>query len=171
VRSQSPGSGQYPEPTPYPAPAPYPQPAPPPAPVEFTQPPVDFGAANAGPYQHTPAYPATGYDQTASYGQPVPYGQAAGYGQQGYVVYSAVPPTNGLAIASMIVSILGFGPVGAIMGHIARRQIQERGEQGDGFALAGIIVGWVTTGVWVLCCGGYALALAGMFGAAGLSSV
>ena len=51
----------------------------------------------------------------------------------------------------MIVSILGFGPVGAIMGHIARRQIQERGEQGDGFALAGIIVGWVTTGIWVLC--------------------
>ena len=70
----------------------------------------------------------------------------------------------------MIVSILGFGPVGAIMGHIARRQIQERGEQGDGFALAGIIVGWVTTGIWVCVCGGYALLLAGMFGSAGLTS-
>jgi hypothetical protein len=76
-------------------------------------------------------------------------------------------PTNGLAIASMIVSLVGFGPVGAIMGHIARRQIRERNEQGDGFALAGIIVGWVITGFWVLCCGGYALgfALLGTIGA------
>jgi hypothetical protein len=75
------------------------------------------------------------------------------------------PPTNGLAIASMIVAILGFGPIGAIMGHIARNQIRERGEQGDGFALAGIIVGWVTTGLWLLFCCGFA-AFSGLLGGA-----
>lgn len=67
-------------------------------------------------------------------------------------------PTNGLAIASLVVSLVApltmgmTGPVGAILGHVARRQIQERGEAGDGFALAGIIIGWVAFAV--LCCAG-----------------
>jgi hypothetical protein len=43
------------------------------------------------------------------------------------------------------------------MGHIARKQISERGEQGDGMALAGIIIGWITTGIYVLCLGGIIL--------------
>jgi hypothetical protein len=30
---------------------------------------------------------------------------------------------------------------------VARRQIRERGEGGDGMALAGIIVGWILTGL------------------------
>jgi hypothetical protein len=120
----------------------------------------------------TPAYPPpppvsaapdtgyTYYQQPPNPYQPSPYGPA----------YAAVQPTNGLAIASMIVAILGFGPVGAIMGHVARRQIRERGEQGDGFALAGIIVGWVTTGIWVLFCGFFILVGAfGAFGAAATS--
>jgi hypothetical protein len=71
----------------------------------------------------------------------------------------------------MICAIVGLGPIAAIMGHIARRQVQERNEQGDGFALAGIIVGWVTTGIWVLCCGAYALAFAGVFGVGVLGGV
>lgn len=70
--------------------------------------------------------------------------------------YPAVKPTNGLAIAAMIVSIVGLAaictygvgsilisPVGAILGHVARRQIRERDEQGAGMAKAGIIMGWV----------------------------
>jgi hypothetical protein len=89
----------------------------------------------------TPGYPAQGYPATGG-----PYG--------GYGYVAPAPPMNGLAIASMVMAILGFGPIAAIMGHIARNQIKERGEQGDGFALAGIIVGWVYTGLWfVLCCG------------------
>jgi Domain of unknown function (DUF4190) len=103
----------------------------------------------------TPSYPTPGYP-TPSYATPQP--AYAAYGPPGY----ASPPTNSLAIASMIVAILGFGPIGAIMGHVARRQIRERGEQGDGFALAGIIVGWITTGIWVICCG--AVFVLGAFG-------
>ncbi|GAA1800342.1 hypothetical protein GCM10009682_22430 [Luedemannella flava] len=100
-----------------------------------------------------------------AYGPPQPpYQVVPGYQPSPYGVPVAAAPTNGLAIASLITAILGFGFIAAIMGHIAKRQIAERGEQGDGFALAGIIVGWVTTAIWVLCCGGYALMVAGMFG-------
>jgi hypothetical protein len=72
---------------------------------------------------------------------------------------------NALAIVSLVLAIMGFGPVGAIIGHIARKQIRERGGRGDGLALAGVIVGWITTGLYVVLCG-----LAGL-GAALSSSV
>jgi hypothetical protein len=101
-----------------------------------------------------PSYQVSG--QPAGPGYPTP-----GYPPYGYPVV-AVAPTNGLAIASLVVSIVGalglclyglggyFGVVGAILGHVSRRQIRERGENGDGMALAGIIVGWITTGIAVL---------------------
>jgi hypothetical protein len=68
-------------------------------------------------------------------------------------VYSGFPaaqrPTNGLATASLIcgisqIFIWFFGAIAAIvLGHIARRQIRQTGEQGDGMALAGLILGYV----------------------------
>ena len=69
--------------------------------------------------------------------------------------YPYQPRTNGLAVASLVCSVAGVAtcvtaPVGAVLGHVARRQIRERGEAGDGLALAGIIVGWVLTGVLAL---------------------
>jgi hypothetical protein len=62
-----------------------------------------------------------------------------------------------MAIASLICSLAGLAiyvsaPVGAILGHVARKQIRETGEQGDGMALAGIIVGWVVTGLGLCLC-------------------
>jgi hypothetical protein len=85
--------------------------------------------------------------QPQSY-QPQPYPPAP------YPPYRPSRPTNGLAIASLVCSIAGFAtcvsaPVGAVLGHVARRQIRERGEEGDGLALAGIIVGWILTGLLV----------------------
>lgn len=82
-----------------------------------------------------------------------PY-QAAGYPPGAYPpqFYVQPRPNNTLALTAMIVSICGMvmcpliGIVGAIMGHKARKQIRETGEQGDGFALAGIIVGWIGFG-------------------------
>jgi hypothetical protein len=38
-----------------------------------------------------------------------------------------------------------LGPVGAIMGHISRKKIKANDEEGDGMALAGVIVGWIAT--------------------------
>lgn len=58
--------------------------------------------------------------------------------------------TNGMAIAAMICGIaqfFGFWLLGTIpavvLGHIARRQIRQTGEQGAGMALAGLILGYV----------------------------
>jgi hypothetical protein len=69
------------------------------------------------------------------------------YGPQ--YAYAPARPTNGLAIGALVTSIVSFfvcmpvGVAGVIMGHIARRQIRERDEDGDGLALAGIILGWI----------------------------
>jgi hypothetical protein len=87
-------------------------------------------------------------DPTQPYQQP-PYQVPPGYPV--YVVQQR--PTNGLAIASLVCSVVGIGLVGAILGHVARRQIRQTGEQGDGLALAGIIVGWVMTAFFVVWVG------------------
>jgi hypothetical protein len=65
-----------------------------------------------------------------------------------------------MAIASLVCSLAGLvtcisAPVGAILGHVARRQIRERGEGGDGMALAGIVVGWILTALGIVGCGIY----------------
>jgi hypothetical protein len=96
--------------------------------------------------QQQPGYQDPAY---AVSGQP-----AAAYPGYGYQPV-AVQPTNGLAIAALVCALAGIAtcisaPVGAILGHIARRQIRERGEAGDGMALAGIIVGWIITALMVL---------------------
>lgn len=58
-------------------------------------------------------------------------------------------PTNGFAIASLVLGILivvSWGLTGIlalIFGYIARKQIRERGESGAGLAVAGIVLGWV----------------------------
>jgi hypothetical protein len=96
--------------------------------------------------------------------QYVPTPTYGGYGVPGgpTPVFIQQQKTNGMALASMVVSIVGVvllvcygiggaaGLVGAILGHVSRRQVRERGEGGDGMALAGIIVGWVTVGLSLL---------------------
>jgi hypothetical protein len=65
--------------------------------------------------------------------------------------------TNTMAIVSLILSLVGLvtgitAPVGAVLGHLARKQIRQTGEEGEGLALAGIIIGWIITGVLALAC-------------------
>lgn len=54
---------------------------------------------------------------------------------------------NGMAIAALVVGIVGvcnpIGILGLIFGTIAKRQIAERGESGEGFATTGIVLGWI----------------------------
>jgi uncharacterized membrane protein len=68
-------------------------------------------------------------------------------GQQQFY-YPPVRSTNGLAVAALICGVAQF-VVGVtfipaiICGHLARRQIRQTGEAGDGMALAGLILGYV----------------------------
>ncbi|MDQ3762280.1 MAG: DUF4190 domain-containing protein [Actinomycetota bacterium] len=99
-------------------------------------------------------------------GQPPP-GYSGAYGNPAYPSYPGYPvqrSTNGLAIASLVLGILiifwGLTSILAlIFGYIARKQIRERGEGGDGLAVAGIVLGWVGVGLWAI------FLLFGLFGA------
>ena len=63
-------------------------------------------------------------------------------------------PTNGLAVASLVLGALWLWWVGSVLalvlGYVAKRQIDRRGESGRGMALAGIILGWIGLGFGVL---------------------
>ena len=126
-------------PAPYPSsrygPNPYGQPA-----TTRTQPygqqPYDPNAYGQQPY------PRPGYDQNPygaypqpGYAQPYP-----GYGQP----YPAPRGTNTMAILALVFGIL-VAPLGLVFGFVARSQIKKTGEDGDGLALAGIIIGGIFT--------------------------
>lgn len=63
---------------------------------------------------------------------------------------------NGLAIAALVLGILGVtalplvGSVLAlVLGYRTRREILRSGQQGEGMATAGIVLGWVGVGLAV----------------------
>ncbi|MCX4093805.1 DUF4190 domain-containing protein [Nocardia sp. alder85J] len=125
---------QYQNPPVTPPPQPYPgYPAPPP------------------PYQAPPAQ---------QYGQPGYGQQQPGYGYQPYQGpgYSQQPQAtgnNGLAIASLVLSLVGLfccpaGIAGIVCGVMALNQIKERGGQGRGMALAGIIIATIGIALTVI---------------------
>ena len=68
----------------------------------------------------------------------------------------SVARTNGFAIASLVLGCVGIFTCGlgsvlaVIFGFIARNQIRQRGEQGNGMALAGIILGFVFLALFVI---------------------
>lgn len=68
------------------------------------------------------------------------------------------PPrrTNAVAVTSLVLGLLCV-PTGGILGlpavitgHIGRRQVQERNEEGDGMAVTGLVFGWLSIAFWVL---------------------
>src|SRR3712207_4223948 len=83
-----------------------------------------------------------------AYGPPPSYGPSPGYPQPGYP-YAWGRPTNTMAILALVMAFV-FPPAGLILGVIARKQIRQTGEDGDGLALAGIIVGGIATALFVL---------------------
>jgi hypothetical protein len=98
------------------------------------------------PYDPPPQYGAPQYG-VPEYG-PAPGQYVPAYGPPAYY-YQPSRPTNVLAILSLVFSLM-FAPAGLILGLVARRQIEESGEEGRGLALAGTIIGAVITGFWVL---------------------
>ena len=160
------GAAPVPAPPAFAAPDPAYTATPSPYPLATTTSPASATPTYPAPAYPTPAYPtsaypAAGYPVTA---QPA-YGGYGGYGASPGGYYPAYVPqvkTNGMAIGSMVTAIVGatllfcygaglpLGLVGAILGHVARRQIRERGDSGDGMALAGVIVGWIAFAIAVI---------------------
>lgn len=161
---------QWPEQDPTAVPPPPPAaPNPPPAsdPSSAGNPPSDSpptpppGASAVPPADPTqPLYPGAQYGghYGGQYGTPQPHTP--------YPPAAAGPPpsqpTNGMSIAALVVGIVGaigvccygvggyIGAVGAILGHVARRQIARTKEGGGPLALTGIIAGWIATGIAVI---------------------
>ncbi|PZF97115.1 DUF4190 domain-containing protein, partial [Micromonospora deserti] len=108
----------------------------------------------ADPYP--PADPYAGITQPAGPPSADPYA-VPGYPPPAYPGYGYPPArqTNTMAIVALVLSLVGFAscitaPVGAILGHVATKQIRQTGESGEGMAKAAIIIGWILTGLLVL---------------------
>jgi hypothetical protein len=80
---------------------------------------------------------------------PVPMPMPPPVAPYGYMPVAHPQRTNSLAVGSLI---CGIGQIfvwtpasiaAVIMGHIARRQIRQTGEAGDGMAVAGLVLGWI----------------------------
>jgi hypothetical protein len=98
-----------------------------------------------------PAAMAPGAPAPASVEAPVTYRTAAPV-----VIYQQVAPTNSAAIVSLVLSLISFtssvflfGFVGIIFGHIARSQIKKSGERGNGMAVAGLWLGYLSVLFWI----------------------
>lgn len=66
------------------------------------------------------------------------------------------PVTNSKAIGSLVCGVLTLMTAGltglpaVILGHAARSEIRQRGEGGDGLALTGLVLGWLSVAGWAL---------------------
>ena len=60
--------------------------------------------------------------------------------------------TNGLAIGALICSLVFpfLSLPAVVMGNVARKQIRERNESGDGLAVAAVVIGWLGLAFWAL---------------------
>ncbi|TYB67915.1 DUF4190 domain-containing protein [Nonomuraea sp. PA05] len=142
---------------------------------------------SGGGYGQQPGY---GYgdqpnsQQNLGYGQlPPSGGYGYGYGQQppppGYYPPQQPRSTNGMAVASLVLGIIGLvfcgltSIPGVILGHIALNRIKKTGEEGSGMAVGGLVTSYITVVIWVLCWvlfGGFFLWMLGLGAAASSSS-
>ena len=124
------------------------------------------------PYALPPGGEPPPYGPPPPPGQP-PYGPPPYGGQPPYAAYPQPPRTNTFASVSWVCSLCGIFVVpfaasiaGIIFGHIAKKQLRESGEQGDGLATGGLIVGYIFAGLWLLGCIGYIVVIVLAIGSA-----
>ncbi|MEU6316966.1 DUF1707 and DUF4190 domain-containing protein [Streptomyces sp. NPDC047009] len=66
------------------------------------------------------------------------------------------PKTNDKAVGAAVCGLLCVPTAGLtgipaiVLGHVARDEIRRKGESGDGLALTGLILGWLSTAGWAL---------------------
>lgn len=143
-------------------------PAPPVQPAQGAAPPQPQGQP---PYPGYPPHP--GYPPYPTYG--------AAPGGTPYAVgvypYPQSKTTNPKAIVSLVLGILGItscyivsGLPALIVGYLARREIKDSPEtqDGNGLAVAGIVLGWISVGLTVVLA--VSIVLVAMLSAAGSGS-
>ncbi len=84
-----------------------------------------------------------------------------GYGRPTYPAWPTYLPqrTNGLAIASFVLGLLGMVLLPVIFGHLALRQIESRRDSGTAFAVIGLVLGYLGLIGWLLLATALATAL------------
>ncbi|MBO4253039.1 DUF1707 domain-containing protein [Streptomyces griseorubiginosus] len=69
---------------------------------------------------------------------------------------TARPQTNGKAVGAAVCGLLCVPTLGltgipaVILGHTARAEIERTGETGEGLAMTGLVLGWLSTAGWAL---------------------
>ena len=123
-------------------------------------------------YTH-PGYPSYGgqpaYAQQPAYAhqpthgtQPTSYVNQPGYSAElGYAPPYSPTPTNTMAVLSLVLAFL-FPPAGVVVGLVARSQLKQSNEQGDGLATAGIILSAIFTAAILLAVGSFVMMIVGM---------
>ncbi|MGR6317040.1 DUF4190 domain-containing protein [Micromonospora soli] len=128
-------------------------------PGEPDQPPSPYEPPAYGqPYGQQPHQPHWG-QQPPGGAQP-PYAPQPPYGQYGPPGEAPRPHggPNVLAILSLVFAFV-FAPAGIVLGHLAKRQIKQTGEEGDQLATWGLILSYIFTALGLIaCCGWIALA-------------
>lgn len=121
---------------------------------DYPPPPAGYPPPYPGPGYAAPGYPPPDFAGT-SY-PPPPYGAVPGYPPAGGWTgadfgYGPPPPqgTNTMAIGSLVASCVGLfcclgSIVGIVLGVVAMGQIKQTHQDGNGLAIAGIVVGVLT---------------------------
>jgi Domain of unknown function (DUF4190)/Domain of unknown function (DUF1707) len=84
----------------------------------------------------------------------LPVGPGSVAFQAYYPPMPAAAPTSGLAVGALVCGVAEFFTMGlaaipaVILGHLARAQIRQTGERGDGMAVAGLVLGYLAIAGW-----------------------
>lgn len=73
--------------------------------------------------------------------------------------YQQTRPTSGMAVASMVLGLVGVSLLAVIFGHVALGDVKRNHKDGRGMAIAGLVLGYLGIILWVVL-------LAGMIAAA-----
>ena len=57
---------------------------------------------------------------------------------------------NVLSIVAFVLSLVGFNVIAVVLGFIGLNQVKKTGERGRGFAIAAIIIGFVSIAIFVI---------------------
>jgi len=61
-----------------------------------------------------------------------------------------VRQTSGMAIAAMVLGIVGFSLLAVIFGHVALGDVKRNRKDGRGMAIAGLVLGYLGVIFWVI---------------------